>query len=199
LLANGLCKSLCLIDVNPDAVNICKQTIKQNSLEDKVTIYCSDGLSNIPVDEKWDLVVSNPPHFNVEKNCLVHEKLIAIDKNWKIHHEFYNNIEKFLKPNGSVLFQENIEGSNPRLHYEFIKNNNMRIIDYFWYRKFDSAKYIKWIYSIFEHANPSLAKEQMEKQLKLPPLMHYILFGVKSYRIDLQKFQGRFMSLLFLN
>ena len=59
LLSNGLCDSLCLIDINPEAVKLCKKTIQENKLESKVSIYLSDGLSNIPSSEKWDLVVSN--------------------------------------------------------------------------------------------------------------------------------------------
>ena len=35
----------------------------RNGLQDRVRVYLSDGLNGIPSSEKWDLVVSNPPHF----------------------------------------------------------------------------------------------------------------------------------------
>ena len=35
LLAHGLCESVCLTDVNPEAIKICNKTIKENKLEDK--------------------------------------------------------------------------------------------------------------------------------------------------------------------
>ena len=63
LLANGFCDSLCLSDVHPPAIAALKETVKINGLENKVSIYHSDSLDNIPNDEKWNLVVGNPPHY----------------------------------------------------------------------------------------------------------------------------------------
>ena len=135
LLSNGLCDSLCLIDINPEAVKLCKKTIQENKLESKVSIYLSDGLSNIPSSEKWDLVVSNPPHHPTDKGCHPEDVLKAVDKDWKIHQQFYANIKKFLKPNGSVLFVENIQSSMPSLWAEMISKNCLEVIDSFWYRE----------------------------------------------------------------
>src|SRR3954468_5200722 len=64
LLANGLCDRLTLADVNPEAVEAGRDTIARNHLEDRVKVYLSDCLDQIPATEKWDLVVSNPPHFD---------------------------------------------------------------------------------------------------------------------------------------
>ena len=63
LLAEGLCDKLTVADVNPEAVEACNMTVKENGLVDKVNVYLSDCLDDIPETEKWDLVVSNPPHF----------------------------------------------------------------------------------------------------------------------------------------
>ncbi len=61
LLANNLCDRLTLADINPAAVEYVKHTIKKNRLEDRVTVYTTDSLRDIPLDEQWDVVVSNPP------------------------------------------------------------------------------------------------------------------------------------------
>jgi len=61
LLANNLCDRLTLADTNPVAVEAIKETIKNNNLQDKVTVYQSDCLDAIPENEQWDLVVGNPP------------------------------------------------------------------------------------------------------------------------------------------
>lgn len=53
-LANGLCKRLCLTDVNPLAIAACNKTIKANGLEGKVKAYISDVLKNVPTQEKWN-------------------------------------------------------------------------------------------------------------------------------------------------
>src|SRR5215467_1736635 len=63
MLAHGLCETLCLADINPESVQACRRTIADNALSDRVAVYCSDNLQDIPAAEKWDLVVSNPPHF----------------------------------------------------------------------------------------------------------------------------------------
>src|SRR5262249_50910480 len=63
LLAHGLCETLCLADINPEAVRACQRTIADHALSDRVSVYCSDNLRDIPKSEQWDLVVSNPPHF----------------------------------------------------------------------------------------------------------------------------------------
>jgi tRNA1(Val) A37 N6-methylase TrmN6 len=63
LLAHGLCDTLCLADINPEAVAACRRTVARNGLAGRVAAYESDNLLNIPAAEQWDLVVSNPPHF----------------------------------------------------------------------------------------------------------------------------------------
>lgn len=53
-----LCETLCLADINPAAVRRCQNTVRLNHLEDRVSVYRSNNLN-----ERWNLVVSNPPHF----------------------------------------------------------------------------------------------------------------------------------------
>src|SRR3954469_25304495 len=53
LLANGLVDTLCLADVNPEAVAACKRTIARNRLEGRVDVYLSDNLAGIPAAEQW--------------------------------------------------------------------------------------------------------------------------------------------------
>jgi methylase of polypeptide subunit release factors len=130
LLGNGLCDSLCLIDVNPKAIKACKNTIKENKLEGRVSAYTSDSLKNIPKNEKWDLVVSNPPHFKGSKKDWIKNKC-KFDPNWKIHKNFYKNISKFLKPNASVLFVECNKGSVVSDWVAMIRNGGLKYIDNF--------------------------------------------------------------------
>jgi methylase of polypeptide subunit release factors len=64
LLGWGLIGTLCLADINPQAVAACGRTINDNALSARVNVYQSDNLANIPQSEQWDLVVSNPPHYS---------------------------------------------------------------------------------------------------------------------------------------
>jgi len=132
LLAHGLCDSLCLVDINKDAIEACKYTIRESGLSNRVAAYVSNGLKNVPKSEKWDLVVSNPPHFSgTEKEYGM--DVIAIDPGWRIHREFYKNISRFLKPGGSVVFVENEVGSNPRQWRKMIEENGLRQVKSFRY------------------------------------------------------------------
>ena len=81
LLANGLCDTLCLADVNPEAVAACRRTVARNRLESKVAVYQSDNLAGIPAGEQWDLVVSNPPHF-IDSGI---GQLRYHDPDWRVH------------------------------------------------------------------------------------------------------------------
>jgi len=109
LLAHGLCDTLCLADVNPEAVAACRRTVARNGLESKVAVYQSDNLNDIPASEQWDLVVSNPPHF-IDSGI---GQLRYHDPDWRVHRGFFGSIARHLKPGGVVVLQENNAGSTP--------------------------------------------------------------------------------------
>lgn len=133
LLANKLCDKLTLADVNPEAVQICKETIKKNNLESVVSIYISDCLDSIPEIEKWDLVVGNPPHVYCPTEDEYKKDITLFDPNFRIHRKFYQDIHKFLKPTGSVLLQEHVESTSVSDFKEMIEKNGLKIIDVFNY------------------------------------------------------------------
>jgi len=105
LLAHGLCERLTVAVVNPDAVACCRKTIEENHLHDRVAVYLSDCLGRIPKTEKWDLVVSNPPHWPSDEDKY-RENIRNFDPQLRVHKQFYRDIHKFLRSGGSVLFQE---------------------------------------------------------------------------------------------
>lgn len=109
LLANGLTETLCLADVNPEAAAACRRTVGRNGLEDRVAVYHSDNLKDIPASERWDLVVSNPPHF-VDRSP---GQLRYNDPDWSVHRGFFGSLARHLKPGGVVVLQENNRGSTP--------------------------------------------------------------------------------------
>lgn len=123
MLGHGLCSSLCLADINPEAVQACQHTVSENALSDRVSVYCSDNLLNIPSSERWDLVVSNPPHF-------IDEYLGSLrghDPDWSIHREFLRTVEPFLKPGGVILLQENNAGSTVETFRPMIEQSGLKV------------------------------------------------------------------------
>jgi hypothetical protein len=124
LLGHGFSETLCLADINPAAVASCKGTVRANKLEDRVSVYQSDNLKDIPRSEKWDLVVSNPPHF-VDQYL---GDLRAHDPDWRIHREFFATIGAFLTEQGVIVLQENNQGSTVDTFREMIDRSGLEIV-----------------------------------------------------------------------
>ena len=113
LLAEGICNQLVLSDINPDAIECIKETIRINRLENQVRYYISDNFQSIPFSEKFDLVVANPPRYvnvnpNHEYGKLYYQDLRIHDPNWLTHQGFYQHAHRYLNP-GAHLFISEIE------------------------------------------------------------------------------------------
>ena len=124
LLANNLCDKLTLADVNPHAITVIQETIKNNNLQDRVNVYQSDYLESIPESEQWDLVVGNPPWYISPKN---RKDIMVCDPESRVHEEFYRKINKFLKPNGTILFVEGGGYTNTAYFKDMIEKNGLSI------------------------------------------------------------------------
>ncbi len=131
LLSQELCNRLTLADINPDAVKACQRTIEENHLEDRVSVYLSDCLDSIPLTEKWDLVVSNPPHFLTLLEEIHKRNIHSHDLDFRVHRKFYKNIKKFLKPDGSIIIQENSHSSKPQDFSVMISEGGLEVVDVF--------------------------------------------------------------------
>jgi tRNA1(Val) A37 N6-methylase TrmN6 len=128
LLANGLCDRLTLCDINPAAIDNINKTIALNHLEDRVRVFCSDGLQSIPTQEKWDLVVGNPPW---DMTSLTNTNIRTCDVAGKVHANFFKDIHQFLKPSGHILFIEGREYTRPETFIPMIKSNNLLLLETF--------------------------------------------------------------------
>ena len=125
LLGAGLTETLCLADINPQAVAACQRTINDNALAARANVYKSDNLANIPQSEQWDLVVGNPPwfpHDDFGKPLLTH------DQDWRIHRTFFAQIGGHLKPGGIVVLLEGNHGSTSETFREMISSAGLEIV-----------------------------------------------------------------------
>jgi tRNA1(Val) A37 N6-methylase TrmN6 len=111
LLAHGFAETLCLADINPQAVEACHRTVRDNQLADRVSVYLSDNLTDIPASEEWDLVVGNPPHMPDDYIG----DLRTHDEEWHIHRNFFGAVERFLNLAGLLCCKRTIEVPQPRL------------------------------------------------------------------------------------
>ncbi len=125
LLAHGLCARLDLLDISPEAIELCQKTISSNNLESYVTAYESDCLNRAPANAKWDLVVGNPPHFDAP----VRNKtdLLLNDPEWSLHRNFFRDIGKHLNKNATIILIEDQYGSSQETFTEMIKKNGLMV------------------------------------------------------------------------
>lgn len=111
-----------LMDIYEPALLGAAENAKKNNLENKVKHYVCDQIKKLPLTEKFDLVVANPPHsfsskWMNEKNELVeilgHHRRFVVDDDAKLHLEFFNNISLYLNNHADIFLSEN--GEHPEL------------------------------------------------------------------------------------
>jgi predicted RNA methylase len=124
LLGADLTETLCLADINPQAVAACRRSIDDNALAARVNVYQSDNLANIPQSEQWDLVVGNPPWFSDDAIG----NLRAHDPDWCIHRTFFAQIGDHLKPGGIVILLEGNHGSTSETFRDMISSAGLEIV-----------------------------------------------------------------------
>lgn len=191
LLAHGLCDKLCLVDINPLAIEACKKTIKENHLRSKVTAYVSDALESVPLKEEWDLVVSNPPHFDGKFTNHPAESLI-IDPEWIVHKKFYSKAARYLKKDGSILFVENRHGSSADTFKAMITKNGLKLIKTFQYDHplhevvFHNLKVLKnrINFQTIRHYIPALLKRMSIRYSKVLLVNEFPFYFIWSKKVN---------------
>lgn len=114
LLADEICKNLHFLEMYQPAVNACKKTIANMPIRfaNRVSIYGTSTLTSLPSNIRFDLIVSNPPHFpgllgnelgDIPQN---HRRRITVDHEWKTHKDFFANVANNLAEDGVILLQE---------------------------------------------------------------------------------------------
>lgn len=134
ILGNNMCETLCLSDIFPLAITQSTQTAVENDLLDAVTIYQSDNWKNIPIDEKFDLIIANPPHFDVINywnERWNYEQRIYLDKGWNIHKEFFAGVSQHLIEDGSIILLENAWGSGVNTFQKMIDDAGLKVVGHF--------------------------------------------------------------------
>ena len=111
---SGIVKEVVLSDINIFNIHTLKRALADNGLDpltpSQIRHYLSDGLSHIPKEEKFDIIVSNPPHIFAQEST---EQLVSTprlgtyDVEWAFHKSFYHECHHYLTARGEVWFLEN--------------------------------------------------------------------------------------------
>lgn len=128
VLANNWCDKLSLGEIYTPSMIDSKITIARNNLKN-VDTYLSDNFKSISENIKFDLIVSNPPHFNTDRYGMPDTRRYK-DDGWKIHQDFFQNVGRYLSKDGRILLAENIRGSSEHTFEKFIHESGLMVISH---------------------------------------------------------------------
>ena len=131
----GLVNNITLLDIYKDNELVCNKTIENNNITNAKFIL-SDNFKNVETTETFDLIIGNPPHFNVNYIAPTatgndkHGARKFRDEHWNIHKDFFKNVSNFLSDDGEIMLMENSTGSSINTFKDMISDNNLKIKDY---------------------------------------------------------------------
>jgi len=117
LLTNSYCDELTFSDIYPPSIETCKKNAETLGYTSKVTAYLTGTISAIPEEEKWDLVVGNPPNSEDTEGFKSHNNDFAgqspemvdlacrltVDQDWQAHRDFFKEIKKHLNKDADIF------------------------------------------------------------------------------------------------
>ena len=109
----------------------------------------SASVGDLPSDWKFDLVVSNPPFWNLNLGQMItrirgrDKYRRAVDNDWQIHRDFFANIGQHMNDNGIILLQEASNASGPDTFRDMIEQNGMYISNYYWEPRIEKIYYLE--------------------------------------------------------
>ena len=111
----GAVRALSFADINIFNLTSVQKTIKMSASakfpDVEMDTFLSDVLKHVPPRQQFDLIVSNPPHFDhgafSETDDLNPAVLGTFDPGWQFHKDFYATADEYLTDTGEIWFLEN--------------------------------------------------------------------------------------------
>lgn len=105
------------VDISTDALRVALDNVTALNINNKAVFRKSDIFSKVRPEEKFDLIVSNPPYIPYGTKLsqeVMHEPklaLLANDNGIEFYKKIIAQAHNFLKPNGYLLFELGIDES----------------------------------------------------------------------------------------
>ena len=133
VLATGLAKKISLSEKYLPAIVSCRFTALNNNFENQTKIFKIDSFDAIPEDEKWDLVIADPPFFRDEStnkgSWNQDGRRQVLDENYDSHRNFFSNLKKHLLPDADVFLLEGTTASTPEDFKPMIEFGGLHYVD----------------------------------------------------------------------
>lgn len=101
-----------MVDLSPAALDIAKENAQLIGVSDRLTAVHADILTDEPLDEPLDLIISNPPYIEsaviADYPSLAYEPQMALDggeDGMVFYRALIDRFAKYLKPDGVFVFE----------------------------------------------------------------------------------------------
>ena len=110
---NSSIENVILVDISSVALEVTNKNIMKNKVQDKCKAINSDLFSNLSDDNKFDLIVSNPPYIKTEEvlkldEYVKKEPCLALDggeDGIKFYKKILDDATSYLKDNSYIIFE----------------------------------------------------------------------------------------------
>ena len=102
------------IDISPDALAVARQNASAHRVDGRTQFFCGDGFGALPANERFDLIVANPPYISsaeiatLEPEVRDHDPRLALDGG-EDGLDFYRRLAReagpFLKSGGRIMME----------------------------------------------------------------------------------------------
>jgi methylase of polypeptide subunit release factors len=120
ILSKGYCKQLDLADVWLPALNA-SQMVQGCP---PARAWHIQRLNDIPSDVKYDLIVGNPPWSS---GHIIDQNRKNCDPKFRIHQHFFEDVKKYLSPQGTIILLEELTYSGPSDFLPFLEHSGLKI------------------------------------------------------------------------
>ena len=102
------------VDISVNAIAVAKQNAASNGVDDSIEFRCGDGFATLNGNDKFDLIVSNPPYIASEEIATLEPEVRNFDPRNALDGgtdglDFYRRLAAeagtFLKPGGKIIIE----------------------------------------------------------------------------------------------
>jgi release factor glutamine methyltransferase len=123
VIAARICQQVVSVDISPLATKCVQDNIALNHISHKVDVRLGDLFDAVNLEEKFSLIVFNPPFMDGTPSDWLEAAMY--DKDYQTLKRFFAGVKHYLKPGGSVLLVFS-EAGDVQLLEELIDESGMK-------------------------------------------------------------------------